>query len=263
MGDELYQAGLYSHSVVKGGDNLCDSDEVRSYYTLIGNYLAFAGDALNKKFTYHGNDNSSTPQSDPKYSMKSAPKNVADGAVMLSGEFYNPKAVIVESGAPSDDTSSATGTDTKEEKASDGELDSDASGVSDDSDASDNSGSSAVSNASDKNSDDSSSKDSTKRTIIIAAVCGSVGTLILVASILFGIRWYRGHMSKVHDPYKAPSAQDFLDEIFENSDDGRPPPAYKPTGEVRAGPGLNPNAISDASPTSSRYSGLNFPNEKD
>ncbi|KAJ2789226.1 hypothetical protein H4R20_007218, partial [Coemansia guatemalensis] len=51
--------------------------------------------------------------------MKSAPKNVADGAVMLSGDFYNPKAVIVESGALSGDTSTTTGIGTEAEDATD------------------------------------------------------------------------------------------------------------------------------------------------
>ncbi|KAJ2794926.1 hypothetical protein H4R20_006059 [Coemansia guatemalensis] len=237
MGGELYQAGLYSHSVVKGGDNLCDSDEVRSYYTLIGDYLAFAETALNKKFTHHSNDNSSTPQTDPYYSMKNAPRSVADGAVMLSGDFYNPRAVIVESGALSDDASTATGTNIEEED--------DTSDLSDGQSATDD------------------SNGSSKKTIVIAAVCGSVGTLILVVSILFGIRWYRGHVSKVHDPYQAPSAQNVLDEMFANTDEYRPPPAYKPPGEAPEEEIQNANATSNASPTSPRYSGLNFPNDKD
>ncbi|KAJ2804758.1 hypothetical protein H4R20_002375, partial [Coemansia guatemalensis] len=218
MGDELYQAGLYSHSVVKGGDNLCDNDEVRSYYTLIGNYLAFAEAALNKKFTYHSNDNSSTPQSDSNYSMKNAPRIVVDGTVMLSGDFYNPKAVVIVSATSADGASIITGTEVKGESA-----------------AGDSSGTS-------------------KKTTIIAAVCGTIGTLILVASIFFGIRWYRGHVSKVHDPYQAPSAQNVLDEMFVNTDGSRPPPAYKPPGEAPAEEIQNTDAISDSSPTSPRYS---------
>ncbi|KAJ2805375.1 hypothetical protein H4R20_002116 [Coemansia guatemalensis] len=237
MGDELYQAGLYSHSVVKGGDNLCDNDEVRSYYTLIGDYLAFAETALNKKFTYHSNDNSSTPQTDPYYSMKNAPRSVADGTLMLSGDFYNSKAVVIASATASDSAITATGTDVK--------------------------GEDATSDLSDGQSAADDSNGSSKKTIIIAAVCGSVGTLILVASILFGIRWYRGHVSKVHDPYQAPSAHEFLEEMFENADGSRPPPAYKPPGEAPAEEIQNANVTNNVSPTSPRYSGLNFPNDKD
>ncbi|KAJ2804760.1 hypothetical protein H4R20_002377, partial [Coemansia guatemalensis] len=194
MGDELYQAGLYSHSVVKGGDDLCNNDEVRSYYTLIGDYLAFAEKVLNKKFTYHSNDNSSAPQADPNYSMKSAPKSVADGAVMLSGEFYNPKAVIVESGAPSGDTSTTTGIDTEAEDATDDVSDDTSMDMDTDTKAQDISDVEADdtsmdmdtgANAEDISDDESDGQSVTSgsnnffiQAIVIAAVCVSIGVLI-------------------------------------------------------------------------------------
>ncbi|PIA13828.1 hypothetical protein COEREDRAFT_83197 [Coemansia reversa NRRL 1564] len=253
MGEDLYQAGIFSHSVVKGGDNLCNNQEVRSYYTLIGDYLAFAEKALDKKFTYHSNDNSSTPQSDPDYSMKDASTGVNDGTLMLSGDFYNPKAVVIGSAVPSEDASMATETN---ENATNNELASDESNKH----GSDETNELGL-DASNEQATESDSKSTSKKTIIIAAVCGSIGTLLLVAGILFGIRWYRGHVSKVHDPYQAPSAQDFLEEMFENSNDGRPPPAYKPPSEAHARQGQSPIA-SNASFLDSRYSGLNFPNDK-
>ncbi|KAJ2805377.1 hypothetical protein H4R20_002118 [Coemansia guatemalensis] len=250
MGDELYQAGLYSHSVVKGGDDLCNNDEVRSYYTLIGNYLAFAELALNRKFTYHSNVNSSTPQADPNYSMKNAPKSVVDGTLMLSGDFYNPKAVVIASATSSGGASTTTGANTEAENTTNDKLNSDITDPS------------VASNALDNLTDDSNSKDSSKKTTIIAAVCGTIGTLILVASVLFGIRWYRGHVSKVHDPYQAPSAQNVLEEIFANAGESRPPPAYKPPGEDSAEETSNINSISNATSTGPQYSGFSYPSEK-
>ncbi|PIA13827.1 hypothetical protein COEREDRAFT_83196 [Coemansia reversa NRRL 1564] len=242
MGEDLYQAGIFSHSVVKGGDNLCNNQEVRSYYTLIGDYLAFAENALDKKFTHHSSASSSTPQSDSNYSMKPASRGVNDGTLMLSGDFYNPKAVIIGSATSSDGTSMTTDSNVNGENATDNEL---------------------ASDGSNEQETDSNSKSTSKKTIIIAAVCGSIGTLLLVAVILFGIRWYRGHVSKVHDPYQAPSAQDFLQEMFENPNEGRPPPAYKPPEEAHASQDQNLNAVRNTAFSESRYSGLNFPIDKD
>ncbi|KAJ2607457.1 hypothetical protein H4S08_004819 [Coemansia sp. RSA 1365] len=241
MGDDLYQAGLFSHSVVKGGDNICDN-EVHSYYTLIGDYLAFAEKALDKKFKYHGSDSSSTPQSDPEYSMKDASTGVIDGTLMLGGDFYNPESLIVGSFTSSDGTSMTTDSNVNAENATDNELASDGSNEQD---------------------TDSDSNNTSKKTIIIAAVCGSIGTLLLVAIVLFGIRWYRGHVSRVHDPYQAPSAQDFLQEMFENPNGGRPPPAYKPPEEAHTIQDQTPNVANNAVSSDNRYSGLNFPNDKD
>ncbi|KAJ2805374.1 hypothetical protein H4R20_002115 [Coemansia guatemalensis] len=173
MGDKLYQAGLYSHSVVKGGDDLCNNDEVRSYYTLIGNYLAFAEKALNRKFTYHSNVNSSTPQSNPNYSMKNAPKSVVDGTLMLSGDFYNPKEVAVESEALSDDASTATSADTKAEDSTNDESDDARVDLDTDTNAEEISDDEL-----DNQSLTSGSNDFFMQAIIIAAVCVSIGVLI-------------------------------------------------------------------------------------
>ncbi|KAJ2844174.1 hypothetical protein J3B02_005046, partial [Coemansia erecta] len=55
---DLAIAGLYSHSVIVGGDNLCNYGQVYSFYTLLSNYLEWGGNtAQSTMYLFVANQN--------------------------------------------------------------------------------------------------------------------------------------------------------------------------------------------------------------
>ncbi|KAJ2161527.1 hypothetical protein GGF46_001382 [Coemansia sp. RSA 552] len=86
----LYQAGVFSHAVVDGED-MCDFEKMRMYYTLFGNYIAFAQDTVGSRRTLVSmkNDDGVKPNDDPDFSVGGMTGQVIqEGARLLSGDFF-------------------------------------------------------------------------------------------------------------------------------------------------------------------------------
>ncbi|KAJ2716991.1 hypothetical protein H4R19_000300 [Coemansia spiralis] len=215
----LFQAGIHSYSVLTGGQSLCGYSDVRSYYTLLGNYIQFITEAMGRTAEFRSPNNATTPPKDPSYAIASIPATRDTSAVVLSGDPLSPKRGSGRPAAPTRVVSSESGRST-------------ASG--DVSDVSSRSDSSRSDSSSSRGSSDSSSNGGSGRgelskrtTTIIAAICAVAGTLIAVVLGIYGYRWYRGHISRIHDPYRTPSVRDQLEDMFNNPDNQPPPPMYR------------------------------------
>ncbi|KAJ2607458.1 hypothetical protein H4S08_004820 [Coemansia sp. RSA 1365] len=253
MGDELYQAGIFSHAVIKGGSDLCKYDDARFYYTVLTNYIAFAQAALGKKFDYNGINKDSKPQDDPYFAMVGASAKLDNDVVMLSGDFYSPKNLHIESASNLDDSE-------KDPNSASEKDNPDTADVNNPGNSYTNPGITAETSS--DNNEVNPSGGSSNKTTIIASVCGSVGTLILIVVIFFLVRWYRGHVSKIHDPYKDRSAQEALVDMFSSAGDIRPPPAYETAENVSRTESLVPVGSNRGLLNDSRHSDLNYPYDK-
>ncbi|PIA13826.1 hypothetical protein COEREDRAFT_10994 [Coemansia reversa NRRL 1564] len=253
MGDELYQAGIFSHAVIKGGTDLCKYDDARFYYTVLSNYIAFAQAALGKEFYYNGITEDSKPQGDPYFAMVGASARLDYNMVMLSGDFYSPKSLHIESASNLDNSE-------KNPNSASEKNNPDTPNVNNSEDNYTNPGITAESGS--DNNEDKPSNGSSNKTTIIASVCGSIGALVLFVVFFFLVRWYRGHVSKVHDPYKERSAQEALVDMFANAGDTRPPPAYETAENTRRAENLVSVGTNRALVNDSQHSDLNYSNDK-
>ncbi|KAJ1719043.1 hypothetical protein LPJ61_006396 [Coemansia biformis] len=206
-----------------GGTNLCSYTSVRSYYTLLGDFIPFIRGIVGKDVGYKAPDNSTTPQANPNFGVIFAAATSDKDASLISGDLL----------APRDDSKPTLATHTRATptsvKSSSSEATSTKTTSSDQSTATLGDASDTSNNSESDSAVDSSPSGLSKRAItIIAAVCGSLGTLLLVALGIFLYRWYRGHIRRIHDPYHAPSVRDMLEDMFNNPDDQPPPPLYRP-----------------------------------
>ncbi|KAJ2773332.1 hypothetical protein IWQ57_001344, partial [Coemansia nantahalensis] len=86
--DRLYQAGLLSHAALKGGKNLCTSNQTRTYFTAFANYLTFAEITLNRTVRFVAPTGGATPQSDPYYAMRQPAGALPAGVTLAGGDYY-------------------------------------------------------------------------------------------------------------------------------------------------------------------------------
>ncbi|KAJ1860328.1 hypothetical protein LPJ73_001415 [Coemansia sp. RSA 2703] len=66
---DLAIAGLYSHSVVVGGDGLCNYNQVYNFYTLLSNYLEWGGNTAQSTMYLYVADNNYVNNDRSNYSM--------------------------------------------------------------------------------------------------------------------------------------------------------------------------------------------------
>ncbi|KAJ2450500.1 hypothetical protein EV183_004242 [Coemansia sp. RSA 2336] len=203
----IFQAGIFSYAEVSGGSDFCGSGQMRTYYTLVANYLMFARVTINRTVYFYEQDVGAYPQNDSNYVMKDTKKRNSDFTI-VSGDIY---ALQSRDGASSRVSSDLSSSDNSSGDNSSG----------------DNSSSDESSSGGETKSDGLS-----KTTTIIIAVCCSVGTLVLAALVFFLIRWWRGHMSRPRDPMQETNAQHILADDIGG--------AYVPTAS-------NHNAASDTS----------------
>ncbi|KAJ2816530.1 hypothetical protein FBU31_006541, partial [Coemansia sp. 'formosensis'] len=222
IGRGIYQAGIYSHSVVDGGGDLCgNSSKTRNYYTLVDDYLMFANVALNRRLYYYRTENTTVPQPDPNYSMAVPSAAPPSGAVLVAGNYYARQTgsnfatqVPTPSAQP---TSSST---TLQEPSSKSEQ---------------------SSNPPDSDLADGSVDGLSKNEVIIIAVSCSVGSLLIAMIVFFVIKQRKDSQRRNHDLFKEASAQLILaealggaympghdrpsTEVAEDPIDYQPPPA--------------------------------------
>ncbi|KAJ2607455.1 hypothetical protein H4S08_004817 [Coemansia sp. RSA 1365] len=221
----VHQAGFFSHAVVKSGSDLCKYNTVRTYYTLIGDYLTWVRSVTGRTYYYFkpSEDSLMKAPAGANFKMNDVPSAATKDAAVVSGNLFSLEA--------NEDLSSS-------------ESNTDASTAN-----SENNGNSV-----------SASGLSTKNTIIVA-VCCTVGTLLVVVGLYFLIRWYRGNLSKTRDPYSSARVQDLLtndiggaslphqqhqNNTFPDIPYDRPPPAYR---EGNQRPANNIEAVVDAPET--------------
>ncbi|KAJ1726619.1 hypothetical protein LPJ61_005063 [Coemansia biformis] len=197
IGGIAFQAGFFSYAMVKGGNDLCDYKQVRTYFTLMASYLAFAQAAVNRTVYYYEPTNTTSPQTNPFFEMDSVAGVAGSVAKMVSGDMY---------GSANDGNGNSNGS-------------SGGDGVSQTDDGK-SSGKNTSSNNSSSNSGDSSSGLATK-TIIIIAVCSSLGSLLFGLSIFLVVWCLRRKVFRARDPYLETNAQNFL----ANDIGGASPPA--------------------------------------
>ncbi|KAJ2849528.1 hypothetical protein IWW36_002566 [Coemansia brasiliensis] len=174
----VFQAGFFSYAEISGGSDFCSYDQMRTYFTLVANYLEFARETINRTVYYYEQDDTSYPQTNPYYVMNNSQKQNSD-FTMVGGDIYALQNRDSVSTQESSDISN-----------------SDNSLMSSDHETSGN--------------NESSSDGLSKSTTIIIAVCCSVGTLILAALAFFLVRWWRGHISRPRDPMQETNAQHIL-----------------------------------------------------
>ncbi|KAJ2364523.1 hypothetical protein H4S02_000424 [Coemansia sp. RSA 2611] len=107
----LYQAGIFNYAVITDDDSLCNDNSAPAYYTLLGNYIAFAYTTLNRTVYYLKVDNTSKPQTDPGYAMDDA-SDSDSRHIQLGGDFYARQGGVLSSesnGANPDDKPSSGG----------------------------------------------------------------------------------------------------------------------------------------------------------
>ncbi|KAJ1739923.1 hypothetical protein LPJ78_005017 [Coemansia sp. RSA 989] len=196
----IFQAGIFSYAEISGGSDFCGSGQMRTYYTLVANYLMFARITINRTVYFYEQDVGAYPQTNPYYVMKDSKKRNSD-FTMVGGDIY---ALQNKASASSQESSGQSTSD----GSSGDNSDSDGSSG----DTSDSDGSSGDnSNSNETSSNGEAKRDGlSKTTTIIIAVCCSVGTLILAALAFFLIRWWRGHISRPRDPMQETNAQHIL-----------------------------------------------------
>ncbi|KAJ2158274.1 hypothetical protein GGF46_003884 [Coemansia sp. RSA 552] len=174
--DKLYLAGLFSSAVIVGGDILCKFDQMRTYYTLLANYLAFAEEVLDIEIPRINEDDSSI-NTDPDYKMNMPNRaNVKAAAKRWYGDFYY-YGFLHSPDPDSEDTSVSDGLDTE------GDAASDTGGL-----------------------DDGLSRGAT----IAVAICCSIGAILGAVGLFYAIRWWKAHKLHGRDPILENNAMDIL-----------------------------------------------------
>ncbi|KAJ2907906.1 hypothetical protein GGI21_003419, partial [Coemansia aciculifera] len=196
IGRSLYPAGIYSHSVVEGGGDLCsNSSIVRNYYTMVEDYLMFARTALNRTVYYYRTDNTTLPQSDPNFAMVEPSAPPPAKALTVAGNYYSrqtgsnfatsvPTPTVVPTSSSSVPAASTSSSDS--EQSSDSSSLSPSDGITD---------------------------GLSKNVVIIIAVSCSVGSLLIAFILFFVIKRRRiAKSSRRHDQFKEATAQLILAE---------------------------------------------------
>ncbi|KAJ1669409.1 hypothetical protein GGF38_002278 [Coemansia sp. RSA 25] len=226
IGKSLFQAGLYSHTVVEGGGDLCSSSiKQRSYYTLLDDYLMFARTALNRTVHYYRTENTTLPQPDPNYAMAEPSAGPPSWAVVIAGNYYSRQTGSnFASHVPTPVVEPTSSSKVPEPSSSQSRPSSSASSPGPDP------------------SDDVSEVGLSKNEVIIVAVSCSVGSLLIALILFFVIKRWKARSRRNHDSFKDATAQLILAEglggafvpghdtpsaeVTEDLIDNQPPPAY-------------------------------------
>ncbi|KAJ1947011.1 hypothetical protein GGF37_000743 [Kickxella alabastrina] len=84
---DLAIAGLYSHSVLVGGDNLCEATSVWNFYTVLSNFLEWGGDVAESTIYLYVADNNYINNFRPNYSMLVPPGKPTIEGVVVGGDL--------------------------------------------------------------------------------------------------------------------------------------------------------------------------------
>ncbi|KAJ2799963.1 hypothetical protein H4R20_004236 [Coemansia guatemalensis] len=251
----MYPVGIFSHAAVKGSDDFCNDGEVRAYYTLYADYIEFAKKTLDRSVDFYAGDTDKTPQSNPDFEMDKPSSDPGKDVAIVGGDLYSPRnGGGGDSSSDGDEDSSGS-----DDESSGGDEDS--SGNENDSSGGENGSSEEDSSNSEAGNNDSSGGIS-RTSIIIIAVCLSVGVPILAIAAFFLIRRQRKLAQKSRDPFKETAVNELLaDDIggaslpgegwaaggsHDNPPDYRPPPAYEARQDAQAGPANNTDNIEQA-----------------
>ncbi|KAJ1958365.1 hypothetical protein GGI12_004755 [Dipsacomyces acuminosporus] len=185
----LYQIGIYSHTAVYGGDGLCKFSNQRSYYTMIGDYMAFQDSVLNHAKEYDAVDKIKMPQNDPGYAMQPPSGSVPSDVKYIGGDIYASQSPSPQSSATT--TSSASGSASNSDSSTPtGTNKPTGSASSPPNSPTTSTSTSSSGGASNINSQGSGSGGSSQKTITtILGVCISLGVIILMICIL-ALVWY-------------------------------------------------------------------------
>ncbi|KAI9472517.1 hypothetical protein BX667DRAFT_508365 [Coemansia mojavensis] len=184
--EEMHIAGIYSFSVLSGGNNLCSYKQQRSYFTLIGFYQEYLSQVLNRDMSWKlekpfMNQLIIDYSKDPNYSLNKTDEAVSPGNFLLSGDLYINQTT---------DDASSTGSASKESESND--LSSEGT---------------SASGFVENNSQDGSSH----IVGIIAGTCiGAVG-LASICGAIYYIRWKRKKSPGVADPMRNNDFQNMLE----------------------------------------------------
>lgn len=213
----LYQAGLYSHSVlVDGSDDLCKkAPYVRHYYTLLADYLSFASTAINRQVKYYRPPGAAdSVNNDPNFQMH-PPSGASspDSSTVISGDLYTRQTgnnfvelppppstpvatqgvpegvnVVPGVGGPSGNLDGEVGISSTSHKSGEGVPELSLPDSSSNGDGGDGSG-------------------LLQRDVIIIAVTCSIGGIILAIGLFFFIRWLVKHKKNKQNSSKEASNQ--------------------------------------------------------
>ncbi|KAJ1901814.1 hypothetical protein LPJ66_000485 [Kickxella alabastrina] len=106
---DLAIAGLYSHSVLVGGDNLCEATSVCNFYTVLSNFLEWGGDVAESTIYLYVADNNYINNFRPSYEMMVPPGKPTIEGVVIGGNL-NGLTVIGTVAKASESASSAAET---------------------------------------------------------------------------------------------------------------------------------------------------------
>ncbi|PIA13830.1 hypothetical protein COEREDRAFT_83199 [Coemansia reversa NRRL 1564] len=229
VGEAMYPVGIFSHAAVKGSDNFCNNEKVRSYYTVYADYVEFAEKTLSRTLDYYAGDKDKKPQTDPDYEMDKPSSDLVDRVAIVDGDFYAPG----NGGGENDDSSGNEG------------------GSTDEDDSGNDNSSIDKTDGSVENGEDNSSDRLSRTSIIILAVCLSVGVPILAVAAFFLFRRLQKRAQHLRDPYKETAVHELLADdiggaslpgerwaggnVHDNPPDYRPPPAYEARQQAQAG----------------------------
>ncbi|KAJ2158397.1 hypothetical protein GGF46_003802 [Coemansia sp. RSA 552] len=99
--------GLYSHSIVYG-DSLCDDSNWISYYTVLANYVGFAGSVMKDSIPVYTDNTSGLSSDTGLLSMRSADTTTSNGRQMVIGGDVYPALNASRAALEAEDKESST-----------------------------------------------------------------------------------------------------------------------------------------------------------
>ncbi|KAJ2704880.1 hypothetical protein FB645_002913 [Coemansia sp. IMI 203386] len=102
---DLAIAGLYSHSVIIGGDNLCGYTQVYNFYTLLSNYLEWGGNTAESTMYLYVANNNYLNNVVSGYSMTVPANAPAVSGVVVGGDL---STIAILGTLPADSVASST-----------------------------------------------------------------------------------------------------------------------------------------------------------
>ncbi|KAJ2188639.1 hypothetical protein EV181_002087 [Coemansia sp. RSA 532] len=208
---KAFLIGPYSFTAIKGGNNMCNYDYQRSYYTAIGSFVAFIKDTIGRDLLI-GDEFITEVRYDPDYKMIDHDFDNDIAATNVGGDFFKDQKDATNPSLATDSSS----LDSLSSDLSTGFGNSDTDSESDDSPTSNDDGLGA-----DK---EDGNHGLTQREKAIIAACVSVGGAIVIGLILLIVWWRRWRDRDVADPMEQTLYQDAI----ENEIGGVSVPAYSP-----------------------------------
>ncbi|KAJ1731716.1 hypothetical protein LPJ72_003793 [Coemansia sp. Benny D160-2] len=186
IGNDLAVAALYSHSFLVGGDTLCTSTAVFSYYTLLSNYLEWGGVTAKSTVYLFASDASYVNNDKANYTMINPTGTGSVSGTLVGGDLYAIQAKASPSESSDEPSSSSSSESESVESTSESEP---TSSPPEPTSSEKESGESA----SDASSTESSSS---KSSGLISKILIIVGVVLLVIGIALFFFWRRHKKKK-------------------------------------------------------------------